>query len=53
MPQVTSRTETLITVAPTGAETAKADVPALPVTLDELVDTAVTATPARRWTCSG
>jgi uncharacterized protein (DUF849 family) len=28
---------TLITVAPTGAESAKADVPALPVTLDELV----------------
>lgn len=36
MPPVTSRT-TLITVAPTGAEAAKADVPALPVTLDELV----------------
>ncbi|HEX6967961.1 MAG TPA: 3-keto-5-aminohexanoate cleavage protein [Micromonosporaceae bacterium] len=33
-------TGTLITVAPTGAETAKADVPALPVTLDELVTTA-------------
>jgi uncharacterized protein (DUF849 family) len=32
--------KTLITVAPTGAETAKADVPALPTTLDELVDTA-------------
>ncbi|MGN6088735.1 MAG: 3-keto-5-aminohexanoate cleavage protein [Actinomycetales bacterium] len=32
---------TLITVAPTGAESSKADVPALPVTLDELVDTAV------------
>jgi uncharacterized protein (DUF849 family) len=31
---------TLITVAPTGAESAKADVPALPVTLAELVDTA-------------
>ncbi|HKE51557.1 MAG TPA: 3-keto-5-aminohexanoate cleavage protein [Actinomycetes bacterium] len=31
---------TLITVAPTGAESAKADVPALPVTLDELIDTA-------------
>ena len=31
---------TLITVAPTGAETAKADVPQLPVTLDELVTTA-------------
>jgi 3-keto-5-aminohexanoate cleavage enzyme len=33
-------TGTLITVAPTGAESAKADVPALPVTLDELVLTA-------------
>ncbi|MGV1007135.1 MAG: 3-keto-5-aminohexanoate cleavage protein [Dermatophilaceae bacterium] len=32
---------TLVTVAPTGAETAKADVPALPTTLDELVDTAL------------
>jgi uncharacterized protein (DUF849 family) len=32
---------TLITVAPTGAETSKADVPALPTTLDELVETAV------------
>src|SRR3954470_11144584 len=31
---------TLITVAPTGAETAKADCPALPTTLDELVGTA-------------
>jgi uncharacterized protein (DUF849 family) len=31
---------TLITVAPTGAEVAKADAPALPVTLDELVRTA-------------
>jgi uncharacterized protein (DUF849 family) len=31
---------TLITVAPTGAESAKADVPNLPVTLEELVDTA-------------
>ncbi|MFB9429093.1 3-keto-5-aminohexanoate cleavage protein [Streptoalloteichus tenebrarius] len=31
---------TLITVAPTGAEHAKADVPTLPVTLDELVRTA-------------
>jgi 3-keto-5-aminohexanoate cleavage enzyme len=30
-------TSTLITVAPTGAEHAKADVPPLPVTLDELV----------------
>jgi 3-keto-5-aminohexanoate cleavage enzyme len=33
-------TPTLITVAPTGAESAKADVPALPVSLDELVATA-------------
>jgi 3-keto-5-aminohexanoate cleavage enzyme len=31
---------TLITVAPTGAETLKADFPALPTTLDELVETA-------------
>ncbi len=31
---------TLITVAPTGAESAKADVPALPTTLAELVETA-------------
>src|SRR5947209_9376354 len=31
---------TLISVAPTGAESAKADVPALPCTLDELVSTA-------------
>jgi uncharacterized protein (DUF849 family) len=31
---------TLITVAPTGAESRKSDVPALPVTLDELVTTA-------------
>jgi uncharacterized protein (DUF849 family) len=33
-------TRTLITVAPTGAESAKSDVPTLPVTLDELVATA-------------
>jgi uncharacterized protein (DUF849 family) len=33
-------TGTLITVAPTGAETAKSAAPALPVTLDELVATA-------------
>src|SRR5919199_869598 len=33
-------TGTLITVAPTGAEVSKAEVPALPVTLDELVATA-------------
>jgi 3-keto-5-aminohexanoate cleavage enzyme len=31
---------TLITVAPTGAESAKADVPALPVTVDEIAATA-------------
>jgi 3-keto-5-aminohexanoate cleavage enzyme len=31
---------TLITVAPTGAESAKADVPSLPVTVEELVATA-------------
>lgn len=33
-------TGTLITVAPTGAETAKSDAPALPVTLEELVSCA-------------
>jgi 3-keto-5-aminohexanoate cleavage enzyme len=33
-------TGTMITVAPTGAESSKADVPALPVTLDELTSTA-------------
>ena len=33
-------TKLLVTVAPTGAETAKADVPQLPTTLDELVETA-------------
>lgn len=33
-------TATLITVAPTGAETAKSDVPALPTTMEELVETA-------------
>ena len=45
MPAVTSARatparETLITVAPTGAETAKADCPQLPTTLEELVETA-------------
>lgn len=35
-----SAARTLITVAPTGAESSKADVPALPVTLEELVSTA-------------
>ena len=33
-------TGTLITVAPTGAESKKSEVPALPVTLAELVSTA-------------
>ena len=37
---VKTATATLITVAPTGAEVEKAAVPALPVTLDELVATA-------------
>ncbi len=36
-----SAAKTLITVAPTGAETAKADCPALPTTPEELVETAV------------
>ncbi|MEO6018911.1 MAG: 3-keto-5-aminohexanoate cleavage protein [Knoellia sp.] len=36
----TAASATLITVAPTGAEHAKADVPQLPTTLDELVETA-------------
>jgi 3-keto-5-aminohexanoate cleavage enzyme len=43
MPATTGRPGahgTLITVAPTGAEHQKADVPNLPVTLDELVETA-------------
>jgi 3-keto-5-aminohexanoate cleavage enzyme len=40
MPAVQDHRETLITVAPTGAETAKADFPQLPTTLDELVETA-------------
>ena len=34
-------TTTLITVAPTGAETSKTDVPQLPTSLEELVETAV------------
>ena len=38
---MTAASSTLITVAPTGAETAKDDVPELPTTLDELIDTAV------------
>lgn len=36
----TAQPKTLITVAPTGAETAKADFPALPTTLAELAETA-------------
>lgn len=40
MPQIALHPRTLITVAPTGAESTKADVPHLPTTLDELVDTA-------------
>ena len=32
--------KTLITVAPTGAETAKSECPQLPTTLEELVETA-------------
>ncbi|MCU1538547.1 MAG: 3-keto-5-aminohexanoate cleavage enzyme [Humibacillus sp.] len=36
-----SAARTLITVAPTGAETAKADCPALPTTPEELVETAI------------
>jgi len=35
-----SQPGTLITLAPTGAESAKADVPALPVTVEEVVSTA-------------
>jgi 3-keto-5-aminohexanoate cleavage enzyme len=38
--QPTSTAGTLITVAPTGAESAKADVPALPVTVEEVAATA-------------
>ena len=37
---MTASTKLLITVAPTGAETAKSDVPQLPTTLAELVETA-------------
>ena len=40
MSRSTSSAGTLITVAPTGAETAKADVPALPVTVEEIAATA-------------
>jgi uncharacterized protein (DUF849 family) len=39
-PAATAQHGTLITVAPTGAESLKSAVPALPVTLDELVATA-------------
>src|SRR6266702_4122399 len=35
-----SAASTLVTVAPTGAETPKSDAPSLPVTLDELVTAA-------------
>jgi uncharacterized protein (DUF849 family) len=38
--RTTSSAATLITVAPTGAESAKADVPALPVTVEEIAATA-------------
>jgi uncharacterized protein (DUF849 family) len=40
MPTVAAPSRTLITVAPTGAETEKSAAPALPVTLDELVQAA-------------
>ncbi|MGI8651796.1 MAG: 3-keto-5-aminohexanoate cleavage protein [Geodermatophilaceae bacterium] len=40
IPPSSPAASTLITVAPTGAESSKSDVPALPVTLDELVATA-------------
>ena len=39
-PRAPAQHGTLITVAPTGAESLKSAVPALPVTLDELVTTA-------------
>jgi 3-keto-5-aminohexanoate cleavage enzyme len=39
-PVATAARQTLITVAPTGAETSKADCPQLPTTLGELVETA-------------
>jgi 3-keto-5-aminohexanoate cleavage enzyme len=38
---ISAQPKTLITVAPTGAETDKADFPALPTTIEELVETAV------------
>lgn len=41
MAGMTTSSHTLITVACTGAETAKVDFPALPTTVDELVDTAI------------
>lgn len=40
-PVIPAGAATIITVAPTGAESAKSDVPALPVTLDELVRTGI------------
>ena len=39
-PAASAPAGTLITVAPTGAELAKADLPQLPTTLDELIETA-------------
>jgi uncharacterized protein (DUF849 family) len=41
MARMDNGASTMITVAPTGAETAKADVPQLPASPDELVETAV------------
>ena len=40
-PASTASAGTLITVAPTGAEHAKSDLPQLPTTLKEVVETAV------------
>ena len=39
--KMSGMSNTMITVAPTGAETAKSDCPALPTTLTELVETAI------------
>ena len=47
-PAASAPAGTLITVAPTGAEHAKADLPQLPTTLDELVETARRARPPAR-----
>jgi 3-keto-5-aminohexanoate cleavage enzyme len=46
-PSTATTARTLITVAPTGAETAKAAAPPLPVTLDELVEAAQACEKAR------